>query len=199
VAGAQHHEGFFSAMPFRFRSLFLGALLAGAALLPTAVSAQEVTYPTRNGPRTFSALSTELQQSGYAGPWDIPSMVAAYNGANGRKLSFDPDGTPRQQCSGPVNDHVVIVLGGPSACDGVNFPGKRDLSYGEAWPAPYALICVAKMPRNKTVVDTEMVIGSDPHDQAAIDACNGMATGLWDVNWLNNANGGPGVTLAALA
>jgi hypothetical protein len=41
----------------------------------------EQTFMTRGGPKTESQLRTELQAAGYPGPWDINSMLAAYERA----------------------------------------------------------------------------------------------------------------------
>jgi hypothetical protein len=60
-------------------ALVLGALFAGAAVMP--VAAQEATYPTRNGPKTEAVLHAELTLAGYLGPWDMASMLTAYDEA----------------------------------------------------------------------------------------------------------------------
>jgi hypothetical protein len=44
-------------------------------------AAPEPTLETRNGPRTFNQLRDELASAGYAGPWDLESVGAAYAGA----------------------------------------------------------------------------------------------------------------------
>lgn len=65
--------------------LLVAALTATSPLaIPTsraAPSDSEATYQTRNGPRTSAELHSELEAAGYAGPWDAPSMVAAYDRA----------------------------------------------------------------------------------------------------------------------
>lgn len=40
--------------------------------------AQAQTYMTGNGPKTADQIRAELQAAGYAGPWDIDSMLHAY-------------------------------------------------------------------------------------------------------------------------
>jgi hypothetical protein len=51
-------------------------------LLPVnAALADEPTYPTRNGPKTESALRIELQNADYQGPWDLASELNAYDRA----------------------------------------------------------------------------------------------------------------------
>jgi hypothetical protein len=62
------------------------ALVAASVLMLTllpvnAALADEPTYPTRNGPKTESALRTELQNVGYQGPWDLASELNAYDRA----------------------------------------------------------------------------------------------------------------------
>ncbi len=39
------------------------------------------TYMTRGGPKTEEQLRSELQAAGYPGPWDVDSMLAAYERA----------------------------------------------------------------------------------------------------------------------
>jgi hypothetical protein len=80
-----HNEGAF-VMHFRsYRSLsrafVLGVLLAGL-VLPTATSAQDVPlYPTRDGNLSELVLHEKLAAAGYPGPWDIGSMLGAYERA----------------------------------------------------------------------------------------------------------------------
>jgi hypothetical protein len=77
-----HNEGVFAMHLRLYRhlsvALIVGVLLAGTAV---PVSAQEGTYPTRNGPRTASQLYDELHAINYPGPWDVNSMIAAYQRA----------------------------------------------------------------------------------------------------------------------
>jgi hypothetical protein len=94
----------------------------------------------------------------------------------------------------------VLVYAGPAACE-TDFYDKHDLSNGQYWPAPYAVICRATLPRNENWVDTLIVIARDASDRKAVDVCNKFASGAngsWTVNWLNNADGGAGVVLSAL-
>jgi hypothetical protein len=73
--------------------LFAVAALAATSVFayPAGALAQaqpEVTYQTRNGPRTVDQLQRELTASGYGGPRDTASMLVAYDRAG--LPSIDP-------------------------------------------------------------------------------------------------------------
>jgi hypothetical protein len=53
---------------------------AAPVLPPPAVSATD-TYSTGNGVRTSSQIQAELRGAGYSGPFDVPSLLAAYQRA----------------------------------------------------------------------------------------------------------------------
>src|SRR5205814_8054621 len=48
-----------------------------------ATAQQVVTCQTVKGPTTSAQMTAELQQAGYAGPWDTSSQAAAYARASG--------------------------------------------------------------------------------------------------------------------
>jgi hypothetical protein len=68
------------------------------------------TYQTRNGPKTADQLRGELAAAGYSGPWDAPSMLAAYAGA-----AAAPTATP-----------VLSATPAPQPGVSVNVPGAGD-------------------------------------------------------------------------
>jgi hypothetical protein len=57
-------------------------------------STPESTYPTSNGPKTEAALRQELAAAGYSGPWDVPSLLAAYGRATA--LASTPAASPER-------------------------------------------------------------------------------------------------------
>jgi hypothetical protein len=57
----------------------LPPIMPEAAETPTSTTV--VTFPTRKGPRSADDLAIELAHAGYPGPWDVPSMLAAYDRA----------------------------------------------------------------------------------------------------------------------
>ena len=72
-------------------AVITAALAAATLVAPPSALAQaqaEVTYQTRNGPRSAAQLQSELAAAGYSGPWDGASMVAAYDRAG--LPSIDP-------------------------------------------------------------------------------------------------------------
>jgi hypothetical protein len=54
-------------------------LIATPTAVATATSV--ISYPTRKGPRTSDDLAGELRRAGYTGPWDVTSMLAAFDRA----------------------------------------------------------------------------------------------------------------------
>jgi hypothetical protein len=94
------------------RRVFVGAALlaASSAASPLSVAAQveappaatvnqqpsdtfQVTFETRNGPRTFDQLREELTTAGYPGPWDAASVQAAYASAGPAGIPPYPNDT----------------------------------------------------------------------------------------------------------
>jgi hypothetical protein len=58
----------------------VAAVSSSPTTAPPAAAPPEVqTYQTQNGPRTAAQLHDELAAAGYGGPWDVGSMLAAYN------------------------------------------------------------------------------------------------------------------------
>jgi hypothetical protein len=55
------------------------------------INQAEPGYPTANGPRTAAQLQQELLAAGYAGPWDVESMLAAYDRAAAPRIDPYPD------------------------------------------------------------------------------------------------------------
>ncbi len=65
---------------------------------PTTVlasTADASTYPTRKGQWTFDQLKNELSLAGYPGPWDIASVLNAYERAAAPTPTLLPTATPR--------------------------------------------------------------------------------------------------------
>lgn len=56
-------------------------IIAPPLATPQATPTLPPVYSTVNGPRTEPQLRDELAQAGYAGPWDIASLLAAYGRA----------------------------------------------------------------------------------------------------------------------
>jgi hypothetical protein len=61
-----------------------------ATMAPTP----EPVYQTRNGPRTERQMQLELALAGYAGSWDIGSVIGAYERATAPTLAPLPTPTP---------------------------------------------------------------------------------------------------------
>jgi hypothetical protein len=51
-------------------------------VVPTPTAAPEPSYQTRKGSKTAVQLADELGAAGYAGPWEINAMLAAYDRAS---------------------------------------------------------------------------------------------------------------------
>jgi hypothetical protein len=87
------------------------AVVAGTllilALVPASALADEPTYPTRNGPKTESALRTELQNAGYQGPWDLASELNAYDRATAPWPTSPPTPAPA-----PILEQLPVIFAG---------------------------------------------------------------------------------------
>jgi hypothetical protein len=60
---------------------------------PVPLATAEPAYLTPNGSRTTAQLRQELATAGYNGPWDVQSMLAAYDGASPRIAPYADDST----------------------------------------------------------------------------------------------------------
>jgi hypothetical protein len=60
---------------------------------PVPMATAEPAYLTPNGSRTTAQLHQELATAGYAGPWDVQSMLAAYDRASPRIAPYADDST----------------------------------------------------------------------------------------------------------
>jgi hypothetical protein len=68
--------------------------VAAPAATATPAPTPEPTYATRNGPKTAAQLHDELAQAGYAGPWDVNAMLAAYNAAGSQPPAASSPASP---------------------------------------------------------------------------------------------------------
>jgi hypothetical protein len=64
----------------------------------SAAALSDQVFETHNGPRTASQLRDELARTGYGGPWDVSSMLAAY----GRATSPSPQPAQQPTASAPT-------------------------------------------------------------------------------------------------
>jgi hypothetical protein len=74
---------------FKFiRTTFIAvAVLGGSALLPLSASAAETKFSTNTGLKTLTQITSELTSSGYQGPWDQVSLLAAYDRTTQKPVS----------------------------------------------------------------------------------------------------------------
>jgi hypothetical protein len=88
-------------------------MLTLTLLVPSRVSAaDEPAYPTRNGPRTESALQAELTAAGYPGPWDLASVLNAYDSAT--TATSAPTAQPAADATGSSGNVVAFqTISGP--------------------------------------------------------------------------------------
>jgi hypothetical protein len=62
--------------------------------VPTAIATARPIYETRTGPKTEDVLRAELSLVGYDGPWDVASMLAAYERAGAAPQATAPTNPP---------------------------------------------------------------------------------------------------------
>jgi hypothetical protein len=130
------------------------------------------TYPTRNGPRTETELRTELTALRYSGPWDVASMLAAYEraaeppataercfkvtssrfvGELPRDFGEDAvEGVARNVCSEPIAGTIKLSRLSPSQTGGRNVGDLSfEISLGTLPPegTTYFQIPVRQIPR----------------------------------------------------
>jgi hypothetical protein len=98
-----------------FLALVLGSVIACVAIDPAA--SQETAYPTLNGPKTEAILRSELTAAGYSGPWNLESMLAAYDRATAtpERLVYTRDGVKTE---GQLRTDLMRV----------GYPGPWDIS-----------------------------------------------------------------------
>lgn len=81
--------------------------LAPVAPSVTSTPTPVVVYPTRNGSRTEAQIRTELAQADYGGPWDLSSVLAAYDRATAPTPTPLPTPAPVLVPPAPTLDPVL--------------------------------------------------------------------------------------------
>jgi hypothetical protein len=86
--------------------------------VPPTVSAEPI-FDTRKGPKTISQLRDELARAGYDGPWDVPSILTAYDRATAPPLGPAFQGQLPSSCDwgllGSVSVYFCVYPSGAGA------------------------------------------------------------------------------------